>query len=210
MTLIEAVLFISVTLGLIFGGIVFYQQASEAARVEKQIRVPTAIVAELRAAVNTSGLHGFDGAGVDSGSVSGGLDEYLAASGALPADIIRPPGDNTVTLATSWELPLMVGYSIFGPGPQQGSPNPVFTIWLQQLQTAACARLSVMDAAGAGVFTDGIVGAAVHNVKPFPVEGLAPLMQPPISPAKAADACRAVDEDNDGTVSLLFEVAAFG
>lgn len=67
-----------------------------------------------------------------------------------------------------------------------------------------------MDAAGAGVFTDGIVGAAVHNVKPFPAEGLAPLMQPPISPAKAADACRAVDEDNDGTVSLLFEVAAFG
>ena len=209
-TLIEAVLFISVALGLIVGGIVFYRQASEAARVGNQVRVLSAIVAELRAAVNTNGLDGFDGLGVNSGSLSGGLDEYLAASGALPADVIRPPGPNTATLSTSWETPLLIGYSMFAQGQQQGSSNPVFTIWLQRLPIAACARLSIVDAGGAGVFSDGVVGAAVHNVKPFPVEGLAPLMLPPISPADAAVACEAADTNDDGTVSLLFEIAVYG
>ena len=203
-TLIEAVLFISVALGLIVGGIVFYRQASEAARVEKQIRVLTAIVAELRAAVKTSGLDGFN---AGSGYVSGGIDEYLAASGALPADVIRPPGDNSVTLATSWESSLMIGFSTFAPGPQQGSPNPVFTVFLQRLPTAACASLSIIDAAGAGAFSDGIIGVGAHNANR---PNLAPLMLPPISPADAANACSAADTDNDGTVSLQFEVAAFG
>jgi len=48
-TLIEAVLFISVALGLIVGGLVFYQQASLSARVNQQVRVLSGIVAETRA-----------------------------------------------------------------------------------------------------------------------------------------------------------------
>ena len=200
-TLIEAVLFISVALGLIVGGIVFYQQASEAARVQKQIRVLTAIVAELRAAAKTSGLGGIvNGIGTEAN-----LDEYLALSGALPPDVIRPPSPNGVTLATSWETPLLVSLSPFAA---QGEQNPVFTIWLQRLPVAACARLHVVDATGSGVFADGIQRTGVHNVKPF-INSQIALVDPPISPDDAATACRAADTDNNGAVALQFEVAAF-
>lgn len=48
-TLIEAVLFIAVSLGLIVGGLVFYQQASLAARTQETIRLFSAIVQETRA-----------------------------------------------------------------------------------------------------------------------------------------------------------------
>ncbi|MCA3441438.1 MAG: hypothetical protein INF50_14100, partial [Rhodobacter sp.] len=48
MTLIEAVLYIAVALALIVGGLVFFQQASLASRVNEQVRVLSALVAEAR------------------------------------------------------------------------------------------------------------------------------------------------------------------
>lgn len=47
-TLIESVLFISVALGLIVGGLVFYQQSVLAARTQELIRLSNAIVSEVR------------------------------------------------------------------------------------------------------------------------------------------------------------------
>jgi uncharacterized protein HemX len=48
-TLIEAVLFISIALGLIVGGIVFFQQASLAQRVQGAVRTISSIASETRA-----------------------------------------------------------------------------------------------------------------------------------------------------------------
>lgn len=48
-TLIEAVLFIAVALGLIVGGLVFYQQATLAARVNEQTRLFSSMYAEVNA-----------------------------------------------------------------------------------------------------------------------------------------------------------------
>jgi len=48
-TLIEAVLFISVALGLIIGGLVFYRQADMNARVGRQANVLTGLLVEARA-----------------------------------------------------------------------------------------------------------------------------------------------------------------
>ena len=47
-TLIEAVLYISIALALIVGGLVFFQQASTAARTSAMVRHVSAIVAETR------------------------------------------------------------------------------------------------------------------------------------------------------------------
>jgi Tfp pilus assembly protein PilV len=51
-TLIEAVLFIAVALGLIVGGLVFYQQAQTARQTQEAVRLTQAIVSESRALYN--------------------------------------------------------------------------------------------------------------------------------------------------------------
>jgi len=59
-TLIEAVLFISIALGLIVGGLVFFQQASLAQRTADAVRNISALASETRALYQSSIY--FDGA----------------------------------------------------------------------------------------------------------------------------------------------------
>ena len=77
-TLIEAVLFISVALGLIVVGLVFFQQASLLARVNTQIRVLAAIATETRSLLLISGYRP---------AAREPHDTVLIAVGAVPPDM---------------------------------------------------------------------------------------------------------------------------
>jgi hypothetical protein len=86
-TLIEAVLFISIALGIIVGGLVFFQQASLAQRTSDAVRTISSISSETRAMYQTE----TDFAGV--------APAVLIAAGAVPSNIVNADG---ATLQNEW------------------------------------------------------------------------------------------------------------
>ena len=111
-TLIEAILFVSISLGLIVGGIVFYQQAASAARVNDQIRHFSSQFAEIRALYNaTSWKNGT--------SDSRAVNDVLVSSGAVSEDML------------AGALGELVGerYSDDAPTNFQSDTNAIWTTW---------------------------------------------------------------------------------
>jgi hypothetical protein len=113
-TLIEAVLYISVALALIVGGLVFYQQASRAQKTNEAVRQFSALVAEARALyVNNpfqSVLTGtFPPAGSSIGAAlvaSGAVPSQYAVAGTIrggtePSTMINPWGGSTEVYGTT-------------------------------------------------------------------------------------------------------------
>jgi hypothetical protein len=80
-TLIEAVLFISVALGLIVGGLVFYRQAYISSEVTETSRIVTAAVTASREVAYHGGLH--DCTGADS------IGTILRSGGYMPDNYFR-------------------------------------------------------------------------------------------------------------------------
>ena len=144
-TLIEAVLFISVALGLIVGGLVFYQQAALAARTNAFIRQLAALVVETRVLYRGIGISDtFDESDLLSSGIDGGvrIDDVLVAMGAVPSDTIVPVRGSTALMPGSrlihpWggELSVMVG------GLQTYSGGNMLQITALALPRAACMRL---------------------------------------------------------------------
>lgn len=180
-TLIEAVLFISIALGLIVGGIVFFQQAALTARVNEQTRILSGIVAEARALLKNTGWAPI--------GLNDQLDDVLVSMQAVPPDIILPaplvwePGMATV-LRTRWDTALglqMATGAMFG-----ADPNTNFIrLALMGIPTAACARLAVVDASGQSTYTSGLSGIGMQGA------GGAQNLVPPVSPSDAASNCAA-------------------
>jgi hypothetical protein len=78
-TLIEAVLYISIALALIVGGLVFYQQASTAAKTSATVRQLSAIIAEARVLIKGQPV-----------SVNPALiTPLLISAGAVPSDMVN-------------------------------------------------------------------------------------------------------------------------
>jgi hypothetical protein len=87
-TLIEAVLYISIALALIVGGLVFYQQASRAQKTNAAIRLTSAIVAEARALYASNSFAAFGG---DLSKIFGSsIGDTLVATGAVPTEYAVP------------------------------------------------------------------------------------------------------------------------
>lgn len=186
-TLIEAVLFISVALGLIVGGIVFFQQASLNARISAQVRVLSSIVAESRALMNNQ----------DADTRLGAAGDVLVAAGSVPARIIADPpiqwnpGNpaDVTRLKTEWDTGLVISNSWAAVGFGVGSAYEYYlTLTLHDIPVEACVRLAPTDASGKTVFGDGALrvgigpGQSVGGIgTPFP--GL--------SPSDAAAGCAA-------------------
>jgi hypothetical protein len=80
-TLIEAVLYIAIALALIVGGLVFFQQASTAAKTNTMVRQLSAVLAEARVLVK--------GMPVSSDPIN--INYILVSAGAVPSDIVNDP-----------------------------------------------------------------------------------------------------------------------
>jgi hypothetical protein len=80
-TLIEAVLYISIALALIVGGLVFFQQASAAARTSATVRQLSATLAETRVLLKA---HPATTEGTN-------ITALLISAGAVPQDMVTSP-----------------------------------------------------------------------------------------------------------------------
>jgi type II secretory pathway pseudopilin PulG len=139
-TLIEAVLYISIALALIVGGLVFFQQASLAQRTNSAVRNISAIASEVR--------------GLYQGSISfANLEEVaLIRAGAVPSSMV----DGT-TLVNEWGGTVSVRSSIEQTnGAQTWRANSGFSITYENVPEAACVRLTNADITGTGRAGSGI------------------------------------------------------
>jgi hypothetical protein len=140
-TLIEAVLYISIALALIVGGLVFFQQASLAQRTNSAVRNISAIASETRGLYQSAQT--FENVSATT----------LINAGAVPTSIVRP-GSTTGSVTTSaslqneWTGPITVA---------SVTPFTTFTVEYENIPTAACTRLTSADARGAGRVGSGIV-----------------------------------------------------
>lgn len=111
-TLIEAILFVSISLGLIVGGIVFYQQAALSARVNDQTRHFSSQFSEIRALLNTTSWK----TGLSDARE---INDVLVSSGAISEDMV------------AGTLGQLVGdrYSADAPYNFQASGSAIWTAW---------------------------------------------------------------------------------
>jgi hypothetical protein len=136
-TLIEAVLYISIALALIVGGLVFFQQASTAAKTSATVRQLSAVLAEARVLIK----------GTPVTDVPIYITTYLISAGAVPTDMVASatslsnPFGGTVTFS-SWASDV---------------DGQVIQIELSNIPQGVCARL-LTATSGTG-FTYGTGGA---------------------------------------------------
>ena len=134
-TLIEAVLYISIALALIVGGLVFFQQASLAQRTNSAVRNISAIASETRGLFSQQ--NSFNG--LDTSS--------LINAGAVPTSLI-----NGTDLKNEWGGNIVVA-STGGTGVNADNG---FTVIYPNLPTGACVRLTNTDSSGSGRVGSGI------------------------------------------------------
>jgi hypothetical protein len=129
-TLIEAVLYISVALALIVGGLVFFQQASTAARTSAMVRQLSAVVAETRVLIKGQPLNTVVNTNFN---VSDTLDitAFLISAGAVPSDMVA----SATTLSNPFGGTTTVNaMNVAGLG-------PVMFITSTRVPKGVCARL---------------------------------------------------------------------
>jgi type II secretory pathway pseudopilin PulG len=174
-TLIEAVLFISIALGLIVGGIVFFQQASTAQRTNDAVRTISGIASEVRALYQSQNSF----AGVSAAT--------LISAGAVPSNI--EVDDNE--LRNEWGARTAV----------DNGTATTFDVTYTGIPVEACTRLAPFDTSGSGVVGAGIsavvmyqgdsaVTAATGVLVPGTVSSTT-LVAAGLTPAAAAAACQA-------------------
>ena len=98
-TLIEAVLFIALALGLIVGGLVFYQQASRAARVNEQVRLFSSMFTEVQALLR--GGQWSRSPGYINEDEIGDINKVLLSSGAVSPEFFA--GSIADAAGNAWE-----------------------------------------------------------------------------------------------------------
>jgi type II secretory pathway pseudopilin PulG len=150
-TLIEAVLFISIALGIIVGGLVFFQQASLAQRTSDAVRTISSISSETRAMYQTE----TDFAGV--------APNVLIAAGAVPSNIVNADG---ATLQNEWggvaDLSAYVNASgVLSGNTNEPANNEAFVIEYTDIPQAACVRLGTVEEGGTSPIGSGIIGVAI-------------------------------------------------
>ncbi len=178
-TLIEAVLYISIALALIVGGLVFFQQASLAQRTNSAVRNISAIASETRALYQASP------------DFAGFTQTTLIDAGAVPSSLV-----NGANLQNEWGSPITATAADV-----DGVANDGFEIVYESVPTAACVRLASYDGQGSGR-----VGAGIDEVRfraanaaagaAFTALAAAALVGG-ITPAEAATACEANDDASD-------------
>jgi type II secretory pathway pseudopilin PulG len=189
-TLIEAVLYISIALALIVGGLVFFQQASLAQRTNSAVRNISAVASEVRSLYQQSNSF----AGVD--------EVTLINAGAVPSGII----DNTTdpaTLKNEWGGFVQVASA---PAVAPFPADSGFTVTYRGVPEAACTRLTSTDASGTARVGSGVRFIAFGLPNAALAGGTAPVDPttglPALTPSDVADFCR--PDNSTGTVDIMF------
>jgi type II secretory pathway pseudopilin PulG len=138
-TLIEAVLYISIALALIVGGLVFFQQASLAQRTNSAVRNISAIASESR------------GLFAQQNSFDGLAPAALINAGAVPTSLIGGTAA-APTLVNEWNGTIAIATT----GATDTPAHSGFTVSYPNLPTAACVRLTNTDSSGSGRVGSGI------------------------------------------------------
>ena len=136
-TLIEAVLYISIALALIVGGLVFFQQASLAQRTNSAVRNISAMASETR------GLY------QGQNNFFGFTEDTLINAGAVPTSLVNPAGN----IQNEWGGEVTAGpTAVLAPF----AADSGFFVVYPNVPTAACVRLTSTDINGSGRIGSGI------------------------------------------------------
>jgi len=127
-TLIEAVLYISIALALIVGGLVFFQQASRAARTSTVVRQLSAVLAETRILMSR----------VTQQTAQTDITSVLIAAGAVPPDMVASP--NSLSNPFGGETRFFMEQGVFG--------NRTILITLSNVPKEVCVRLLTATSEG--------------------------------------------------------------
>ena len=142
-TLIEAVLYISIALALIVGGLVFFQQASTAARTSATVRQLSAVLAESRVLIK----------GIPLSTVPTDITSYLIAARAVPPDMVKSATELSNPFGGITEF--YSGHFTIG-----GSSYPFVSMNLYDVPQGVCARL-VTASAGSAYVVGGAGGTTL-------------------------------------------------
>jgi hypothetical protein len=200
-TLIEAVLFISVALGLIVGGLVFYQQATTAARTQELVRLTSAIISEARV------VYGRDRANTavcdDDPDFSfcplqeqlfgpGGVvifqndaTQVLINAGSIPAGniVVENEGqvDESRQIVSPWNSELVPYIT------READGSTSLALNVTDLPRNICTRITAVDQGGRSILGDQVI-RVIFNATDRAAEAITST----ISPSVAADRCRNV------------------
>lgn len=158
-TLIEAVLFISIALALIVGGIVFFRQATIAARTQAVLRLAQAMITESRALMNNAEL--------TAGAQTVDLEPVLIAAAAVPDNAVDR-SQPVAQIVSPWggAVRLRGGpFSIWQPG----MTGDGLYLRLETVPVEICARLTAMTPDG-----EGALGIGILQITIDPAGGLGP------------------------------------
>jgi len=184
-TLIEAVLYIAISLALIVGGLVFYQQASLQSRTNDAARVFAAIIADARVVARESPTGHLTAMGT-------GLADLLNSRGSIPAsywDATQPAGQRL-------RLPFTGMYAgISGSAWADGTVWVVLYLW--QMPVHLCSRLFVVSNQMDSVFAPGVKYTVIRDET---AAGIPSVFGTGITPSVAGATCRLSDANKNGLV----------
>jgi hypothetical protein len=147
-TLIEAVLYIAIALALIVGGLVFYQQASMASRVNRVTSTASSLISESR----VLGVQN----NVDWATIPGVLEPVLIAQGSVPQsalDVTKPLGER---IRHPWDSYMLISLA-------DGGAINYLTFFMHTIPVTSCARLAWFDERGTGAFASNISSALAFD-----------------------------------------------
>ena len=201
-TLIEAVLFIAVALGLIVGGLVAFQQAQLAARTNQAARSLSAIASEVRAQYRRQP----DFVGVSTA--------VLIRAGGVPVDDLNP---NEQRILNEWNGGIVVSPNKFSgialAIDADATTAPVgryFEIEYREVPEGACSRLARAKD-GVGAFGPGLVAIRfIQSIGGLPLPTTISGVnfdangRLTVTPDQAAAACSVV---NPKPINIIFTLA---
>jgi hypothetical protein len=170
-TLIEAVLFISIALAVIVGGLVFYQQASLALKVMNVKRHVQAAIVETRTIQDRTHVWSYPNPGGD-------ITDLLKDYGALSA-VSDGFGDMIITFNV---------HKVYDTSAPSGICSAVVVnAQIAYIPVAACTRLVVIDDQYQGALGTGMVEIYTHQR----IGGVltTSTLHPPVTPADAGQFC---------------------
>ena len=139
-TLIEAVLFTVIALGIISGGVVLYEQASRSSRTNETVRMLTSLQSQVRALFQSQSNFG-----------TSDLASVLIAANAVPSSLQKDSnsdGDNDSIVSP-------FGTTVTVTGATQN-----FTVKVEDVSVDICSRVVAFDSTGNGTVGTGIVSVS--------------------------------------------------
>ncbi len=139
-TLIEAALFTVIALGIVIGGIVFFEQASNSARANDLVRTMAGLQSQVRALFQTQSNYG-----------TAALTSVLISANAVPASMLDDSNSDGTYDAI---------VNAFGGAVVVTGAGRQFTINLTKVPVDVCTRALPFDEGGNGLIGNGIASVS--------------------------------------------------